>query len=230
MACRAATPDLIMASDIDLSSSCSTPSLDVIYTPNSTQEYTISSEAFSHQDYLDSETEFESDDTESAEDMTDDEDLAEASACAIDILDSRLLSILGHNLQLASRTVPLMHAQLQLGFGAETGGYTASPSYGSGEAPETQGDFGASTSTRGSGSSHNASPRNKRGRERDESKDRGDNSGLKRRRRFRDSSAVPRLLYACHFNKKDPARYCPVNDSKFNICSGRGKSQLRRMK
>jgi hypothetical protein len=219
-----------MASDIELSSSYSTPSLEAIFTPTSTQESNISSGPFSHQDYMDSETELETDDTESAEDMTDDEDTMETSDYAIDILDSRLFSILGHDLELASRLIPQIHAQLQLGFGTETGVYTASPSHGSRGVPETQGDFSASTSTPGNGSSHNGSPRNKRGRERDESKDRGDKSGSKRRRRFRDRSAVPRPRYACHFHKKDPARYCPLNDPKFNICLGRGNPQLRRMK
>jgi hypothetical protein len=179
---------------------------------------------------MDSGTEFETDDTESAEDMTDDEDTMEASDYAIYILDSRLFSILGHDLELASRLIPQIHTQLQLGFGTETGVYTASPSRGSSGVPETHEDFSASIFTPGYGSSHHSSPRNKRGRERDESKDRGDKSGSKRRRRFRDRSAVPRRRFACHFHKRDPARYCPLNDPKFNVCIGRGNPLLRRMK
>jgi hypothetical protein len=219
-----------MASDIELSSSYSMPSLEVILTPTSTQESNISSGPFSNQDYMDSETEFETDDTESTEDMTDDEDTMEASDYAIGILDSRLFSILGHDLELASRLIPQIHAQLQLGFGTETGVYTASPSHRSRGVPETHGDFSASTLTPSNGSSHNGSPRNKRGRERDESKDRGDESGSKRPRRLRDRSPEPRRRFACHFHKKDPARYCPLNDPKFNICLGRGNPLLRRMK
>ncbi len=219
-----------MASDCGLSSSYSTPSLEDILTPTSTQESNISTGPFSYQDYVGSETDFELDDIESAEGMTDDEDKTEAFDYAIDILDSRLFSILGHDLELASRLIPQIHAQLHLGFGIETGIYTASPSHGSRVVSETHGDFNASTSTSGNGSSHSGSPRNKRGRERDKSKDRADRSGSKRRRRFRDRSAVPRPRYACHFHKKDPARYCPLSDPKFNTCLGRGNPLLRRMK
>ena len=219
-----------MASDIGLSSGYSTPSSEDILTPTSTQESDISSGPFSHQDYMDSETEFETDDTESVEDITDDEDTMKASDYAVDIFDSRLFSILGHDLELASRLIQQIHAQLQLGFGTETGVYTASPSHDSKGVPETYGDFSASGFTPGNGSSHNGSPQNKRGRERDESKDRGDKSGSKRQRRFQDPSAVPRRLYACHFHKKDPTRYCPLTDRKFNMCLGRGNIELRRMK
>jgi hypothetical protein len=219
-----------MASDIGFSSSYSTPSSEVILTPNSSEESNISSGPFSQQDYMDSETELETDDTESVEDMTDDEDTIEDSEYAIHILDSRLLSILGYDVELASRLIPQIHAQLQLGFGTETRVYTATPSHGSGEVPKTQGDISVSTSTPDNGSSHNGSPQNKRGRERDESKDRGDRSGSKRPRRSRDRSAVPRPRFGCHFHKRNPARYRPLTDSKFNICLGRGNPELRRMK
>ena len=230
MACRVKTPDLILTSDIGFSSSYSMPSSEVILTPNSSQESNISSGLFSQQDYIDSETELETDDTDSAEDMTDDEDLIEISDHVVDIIDSRLFSILGHDVELASRLIPQIRAQLQLGFGTETRVYTAFPSHGSREVPETHGDISVSTFTPDNGSSHTGSPQNKRGRERDESKDRGERSGSKRRRRFRDRSAVPRRRFACHFHKKDPARYCPLNDPKYNVCLGRGNPLLRRMK
>jgi hypothetical protein len=111
----------------------------------------------------------------------------EASDYPIDILDSRLFSILGPDLELASHLVSQIHAQLQLGFGSETGVYSSSPSDGSDRAPVTSGNFRPLASTPSNGSSHNSSPRNKRGRrrERDESKDRGDRSSPKKRR-FRD--------------------------------------------
>jgi hypothetical protein len=180
---------------------------------------------------MDSETEFTTGDTKSTEDTTDDEDTMEASDYPIDILDSRLFSILGPDLELASHLISQIHAQLQLGFGSETGVYSSSPSDGSERAQETHGDFGPLASTPSNRSSHNGSPRNNRGRgrERDESKDRGDRSSPKKRR-FRDRSVVPRSRFACHFNKKDSVRYCPLSNPKFNICHGRGNPQLRRMK
>jgi hypothetical protein len=177
---------------------------------------------------MDSETESTTDDTKSTEDTTDDEDTIEGSDYPIDILDSHLFSILGPDLELAFHIVSQTHARLQLRFGSETGVYSNSPSDGSERAQEAHGDFRLLASTPSNGSSHNGPPRNKRGRgrERDESKDRGDRPSPEKRR-FRDRSTVPRPRFACHFNKKNPLRYC---HPKFNMCHGRGKPELRRMK
>jgi hypothetical protein len=179
---------------------------------------------------MESETELESDRTESREDITDSEDEADYSAFVLNLLDSRLFSVLGHDLELAARLIPQIHAQLQVGLASEGPTHTSAPAHESTGAAEESGVVGDSSSNPASGSFPDHSRQRKRGRERDESEDRRDNDGSKRRRiRSGRHSAQP-PSFACHFHKKDPERYCRDNDLKFRVCMSPSITALRRLK
>ena len=179
---------------------------------------------------MESETELESDNTESEEDITDSEDEADYSVFVLNLLDSRLFSVLGHDLELAARLIPQIHAQLQVGLASDGLTHTAAPTHGSTGATEENATVGESSSNPANGSSPDDSRRHKRGRERDESEDRRDNGGSKRQRIRSDQHSAQPPSFACHFHKKDPERYCRDNDLKFRVCMGPSITALRRLK
>jgi hypothetical protein len=148
-----------------------------------------------------------------------------------EVLDSRLMSTLGHDLGLATRVIPQIYAIAYSEYRANiTAHTTASPQVGSGSS-ETQEPANNSSSTR---TSTNGNPPlnfqlQKRRRETDEQDgDKGpENHRLKRPKPIAGEKPP---TFACHFYKMDPNKYGPWTERKYRTCVAPSVRELRRIK
>jgi hypothetical protein len=177
---------------------------------------------------MNSETELESHDEESEEDMTNSETEDNRLHPVIDELDSRLFLVLGHDVELAARLIPLIHARLRLGVTPEDTEYTTSPTHVPTGAEQGSEPPSGSSATPG-GSSPIVS-RQRGGRKRGGSENHRDDDDSKARRKRTNRSVSRGRNFACPFHKKDPITYCPSKYATFRVCTGPGFPELRRIK
>lgn len=168
---------------------------------------------------IDSHIELENVSSVSEEDSLDDEAMVVESNSALKVLESRLLSVLHHDLALAVRLVPRIYHQVQSGLAFETiSGQSGIPSDvndGTSAVPLTQGEVSQSRSTP---ATNRATRRQrKHGRESDSNDEGGSNSPKKSRSKLPDDPDE-QFHFACHFHKKDPPRYNPHVDRKYLYC------------
>lgn len=174
------------------------------------------------------ETDLESED-ESDEETTDSEAEYDPWDVTIDALHSRLFSILDLDAELAARIIPRILTHLQFGFTPGDAEYKTTPAH------ETSGTrAGGGSVGEGSSSSPSISPSNSRKRKQTEEREdsegsRGDGNSNEPRK-ISDQSPQGKRRLACPFYKMDPVRYCAAKDGKFQVCSGRGSTELRYLK
>jgi hypothetical protein len=184
---------------------------------------------------MDSYTELGSISGDSEEEYFDDDAATDDSNSALQVLESRLMSVLCHNLSLAARLIPQIHHQLQLSPTADrTQLYNDIPSDGNGgtsvyTAAQVSLNNGSHTLANGG---TNTRP-GKHGRDSDEN-DENDDQGNRRpkgpRPKLPDDSDG-HLNFACHFHKRFPGRYNPHINRKYLHCICPLKTpDLRRIK
>lgn len=169
-----------------------------------------------------SDTEVESSETES-EDLESDLFLG-VSANTIRILEASLLSSLSGDLNLAARLIPRIYGLLQLR-NSQTALAPTSPGPSDAEQNSDASEpsnTSSSSVTPPNGESLQKSEGRKRGRDANEDEARDERTN-KRPERTDPRSAEkidegPPPTFACHFRKKDPTKYNPLNDRKYHNC------------
>ncbi len=176
-------------------------------------------------------TYFYSDTTLSTEEESECEDSSESeSEFPTALLDSRLFEVLGHDLELAARLVPQIHASMQNSSPEDLAiKVVASGSPGEG-AQQTPSSSSGSVPTPSSSGSRVDLHRRKHKRDSEEEEEKKRSGGSKRpRNRFGHNSPRP-LGFACPFHKKEPWKYVATTDIKYRTCSGPGPLEVRRIK
>lgn len=191
------------------------------------QSRTFTSPAYS----TDSQTELESVSDDFEEDSSDEEDMMDDTCSALKVLESRLLSVLCHDLGLAARLIPQIHHLVQLGHDLEaSSGSTEVPADGSDGASEsTTAQGGLNTPLSTPATIEGTTRRRKRGQESDQDEDQDDGSP-KRQRSKPPHDLVRQSDFACHFHKMNPRKYNPLTNRKYLHCICPSPSELRRTK
>jgi hypothetical protein len=147
------------------------------------------------------------------------------------LLDSRLFMVLGHDLELAARLIPRIHALIQYSFASEDSAVRVVPSQGPGETTQTSpSSVGGNAVTASSSVKRTDLQHRKHKRISDEEDEARRNGGPKRpRKKFGPNSPRP-PGFACPFFKKDPEKYAAGIDRKYRTCSGPRSHELRRIK
>ncbi len=147
------------------------------------------------------------------------------------LLDSRLFAVLGHDLELAARLIPRIHALIHCSFASEDTAVTVVPSQDPGETAQTSPrSVNGSALTASSSVKRTDLQRRKHKRYSDEEDDSRRNDGSKRSRKGFEPDPSRSLRFACLFYKKDPEKYVPGTDIKYRTCIGPGPFELRRIK
>jgi hypothetical protein len=200
-----------------------------ISSPTSTQPSRGRSLVLSTQEeYSETETELESIFDSDGENTSDDDEGTEDSDPSSLLLESHLFSVLGHDLELAARLIPQIYKQVHCP--SETTNHTKAPVDNPSGGGENYSAVSSMPEARSNDAFGNNSRKRKRERHRDESEDRGRQEQSEKRRKKPGEGPVDRPRFACHFHKKDPEKYCPLNDRKYRCCIGPGPFELRRIK
>ncbi|KAH8769771.1 hypothetical protein BGZ57DRAFT_954771 [Hyaloscypha finlandica] len=211
----------------DISPPTSPPAL----SPNPSDTSFCSSDSANSEVTSPTTTDLGSDIATSAFDETDHEALIESeSESRTALLDSRLLSVLRYDLELAARLIPRIHARIQWRFASKKIGVTVVPSQ-AGEGGHTSPSTVSSSSP---AVSRTVNPtdlqRRKHIRDPDEEDEARRNRGSKTpRKRFGPDSPRP-LGFACPFYRKDPEKYVVATDIKYRTYGGPGPYEVRRIK
>ena len=165
------------------------------------------------------------------EELYDDSDTDPGNESNLDmgVLESDMISIFGHDLELIARMIPEVHARMLLSRNEESTSYAGSESSSSpGISQSSQGRSSASTNSNPTPSL----PRPKRRRDPDHPDENDQNDGFKKPR--------PRIIqnrnrgpcFACPFYKRYPQKYCVSRETglKYRPCMGPGNPELRRLK
>ena len=158
-----------------------------------------------------------------------DTDLENESNFDVGVFESDIVSIFGHDLGLAARMIPEIHARLLLARIEVSTNYAGSESSTSpGISQTSRGRSSASTSNNPPPSL----PRLKRRRDPDHPDDNDPNDGFKKPRPkiIQNRNRVP--CFACPFYKAFPQKYNVSEETglKYRTCIGPGTPELRRLK
>jgi hypothetical protein len=151
---------------------------------------------------------------------------------AKDILESRLFSLLGYDLALASHLLPWICDQVKIVSQFQEAFHKTAPSH------ETSGNFqnqqsacGFLSSSTMEGPNTSQHPKqHKRRADNEEDEDQQDQGNSKRPKPGLYSLNVDGPRFACHFHKKDPMRYAAQASKKYRACSGPGYTEFHRIK
>jgi hypothetical protein len=195
----------------------------------------------------DSATELDSEITDSDSDDLDDFETDDGGIDnLVRILDSRLLSALSCNLDLAARLIPKIHHLFNGGKDA-LGGKFAGSNCRNGTNEQQENESTNYEATSGGSSSapidQNLPPSS---RLRKHGRDSGDNYGGRKDNNSKKPRGDPDGSpdddpspagstgglpdFACHFHKLDPTKYGPWTDRKYKQCTGSSITELRRIK
>jgi hypothetical protein len=142
-----------------------------------------------------------------------------------------LFGVLGHDMELAARLIPRIHAQIQCNFTSEDIAVRVAPSQRPGETGQASPtSVSCNAATTPSPVKRTDPQLRKHKRNSDEEDEARKNGGSKRpRKKFGPNSPRP-PGFACPFFKKDPEKYVAGIDIKYRTCAGPGSHELRRIK
>ena len=148
------------------------------------------------------------------------------------ILESRLFSLLGYDLALASHLLPWICDQVKIVSQFQEAFHkTASSHETSGNFQNQQSACGFLNSSKMEGLNTSQHPKqHKRRADNEEDEDQQDEGNSKRPKSGLYSSNADGPRFACLFHKKDPIRYAAQTSSKYQACSGPGYTKLYRIK
>jgi hypothetical protein len=170
-------------------------------------------------------------DAESDENYSDSEsNEAESLNDTFMAIESQIISVLGHDMGLAARLIPQIHAQLQFGSSSENTSCVGSEESSTAREPESDSLISSSITSRKSTSSHQK--RNRDDGDQDDTEDGRGNDGFKKLRPRAEQNENTGLRFACPFHKRWPQKYCVsmTTGSKYRSCLGPGFLEARRLK
>jgi len=150
-------------------------------------------------------------------------------------LESRVLAVLGHDLELAARLIPQIYSQLRVDLIQEATEYTSAPAHnGSSTSRGTPGDLSSILSPQSQSNAQNGSQKGKHprgvGEDDDDDDDEERERSPKTPRIDSNTNSAPHPTFACPFYKKDSQKYGPLSQKRYQKCIGPGPTELRRIK
>jgi hypothetical protein len=201
------------------------------------------------EDHMDADTESESVSTSSENDMSDSEDEEGDFRCAMNLLDSHLMTIFQHDLPFVARLIPQVHECVYALLAGKNVGDFKTFLWKSGIKQHMLGCQGTSgpsnSSAPNSLAANSSSSSSSRKRARNPERSNGgtwDKSGTGSNPdpegdpdpvdgdHGSEEDGQPRPKFACHFHKHDARRYGPWADRKYRLCPCLNIPVLRRIK